>query len=224
MGERPERRDNLVNSATVCAAVVVHVLLFGAIWLVGVFASEQNEDTDVVPIECFVVVLENLDGKDAAPPPEKEVVPEPEPPKPAPEPEPEPEVTPPPEPDPIVIEEPKKPDPPKPEVKPDPPKPEPPKKTREQRLEEMRKGVKFTKPEKKPDPPKNDGRTEKKSNLADELLKLGATPSNRNEGLDASEESLCAGRIKKAFHEPWHPRPAWTPSLKKMTLRVTFYV
>ena len=40
--------------------------------------------------------------------------------------------------------------------------------------------------------------------------------------MDATEEQRCAGLIKAAFYEKWHPRPPWTMDLKKMTLHVEF--
>ena len=232
MYDERERPRPIFDAINIGAAVVAHLLLFGVFWLFGVIKPDVDDsDEEVIPIECLVVVNENLDGNEDEPPPVREVVPpppEPEPPPPVPEPDPEPVVEP--DPDPIVVEPIKPPDPPKPpkppEVKkPDPPKPpEPPKETREQRLARMRETVKtFEKP--KPvqtPPPRNNGRTEQRPTNWRELLNAGATPSNRNQGLDASEEQRCAGLIKKAFHEKWNPRPSWTPELRKMTLRVSF--
>ena len=74
----------------------------------------------------------------------------------------------------------------------------------------------------KSDPPKHNGRTERRPTNWDRLLAAGARPSNRNQGLDATEEQRCAGLIKAAFYEKWHPRPPWTMDLKKMTLHVEF--
>lgn len=219
-----ERPRPIFDAINIAAAIAAHAALFGSFWLFGMLRPEAEEsDEEVIPIECLVVVHENPDGNEDEPPPEREVVPAP-PPEPEPEPPPpEPEPAAEPEPDPIVVEPVKPPDSPKPTPPkpPEPKPPEPPKETREQRLARMRNQVTdYRKP--KVTPPVNNGRTERRPPNWDELLRAGATPSSRNQGLDASEEQKCAGLIKKAFHEKWSPRPAWTPEMRKMTLRVSF--
>lgn len=212
MGLAGKTAPKLFAPAHLLAAVAVHLLLFGLLWVCGILRPEDAvAEEEEEAIECLVVVHENLDGEEDEPPPEREVTPSP----PDPEPEPEP---PPPEPepveeDPVVIpEDPPKPDPPKP--KPDPPKP--PKPTREEQMARIRNATTVV------TPPRFNGRTEERPDDWRKLLAAGATSSNRNQGLDANEEQLCKGLIKKAFHDKWQPRPAWTADLRKMTLSVTF--
>ena len=224
-----ERKPAVFDAIHILIAVVLHVVLFGGLWLIGVIGTEEESDEEVIPIECLVVVHENLDGDENDEPPERDVVKtETPPPTPPPPPDP-PVVTPPrvPEDNPFVVEPPKPPKPPEPpkptEVKkPDPPKPpeppKPPKPTREEILARIRGETTIV----KSDPPKHNGRTERRPTNWDRLLAAGARPSNRNRGLDATEEQRCAGLIKAAFYEKWHPRPPWTMDLKKMTLHVEF--
>lgn len=237
MYEDREKPRPIFDPLNIGAAVLAHLLLFGIFYLFGVMNPEpEDTDEEVTPIECLVVVHENLDGNEDEPPPESEVVDTP-PPEPETPPPPVEETPPPPpvEDNPFVEEkEPPKPEPPKPEPpkpvppkpKPEPPKPEPPKKTPEQlraeKIAEMRKRMEKAPQTTVKTPPRNNGRTEQRPPDWDKILAGGATPSNRNQGLDASEEQRCAGLIKKAFHDKWNPRPAWTPELKKMTLRVSF--
>lgn len=201
-----ERKPAVFDAIHILIAVVLHVVLFGGLWLMGVIGTEEESDEEVIPIECLVVVHENLDGDENDEPPERDVVKtETPPPTPPPPPDP-PVVTPPsvPEDNPFVVEPPKPPEPPKP--------------TREEILARIRGETTIV----KSDPPKHNGRTERRPTNWDRLLAAGARPSNRNRGLDATEEQRCAGLIKAAFYEKWHPRPPWTMDLKKMTLHVEF--
>lgn len=224
-----ETRPNTFNAIYFVAAIVIHALLFFAIWYIGMRESDEPQEV-VIPMELMVVVNENLDGVEDEPPPEKPPAPEPEPePEPVkppepPPPEPEPEVT---VPEALVVEpekpkEPEKlkpPEPPK-EVKPkEPEKPKPPMKTREQRLAEIRNST--TKIKNPNPPPRNNGRTEMRPKDWEKLLNAGYRPGPVNKGLDASEEARCLSLIQRAFYSKWDS-PAWTSSLRIMHLKVRF--
>lgn len=222
-----ERKPAVFDAINILVAVGLHIALFGVLWLMGVIGTEEESDEEIIPIECLVVVHENLDGDENDEPPERDVVKVDTPPPPPPVTPPQVEPPPPPDDNPFVIEPPKPPkvEPPKvepPKVEPpkppkvEPPKPKPP--TREEQLARIRGETTVV----KSDPPKHNGRTEQRPTNWRELLNAGATPSNRNQGLSASEEEKCAGLIKKAFYAKWHPRPPWTTDLKKMTLHVEF--
>lgn len=224
-----ERKPDVFSAANYVAAVVLHAALFFALWYIGTMDTTPKELA--IPIDLMVVAHENLDGVDDEPPPEDDAPPEPEPeppqPEPTPPPPPPPEeviaVTPPKEekkPDPPKEE--KKPEPPPKEVKPTPPKPpeETPEQKRQKRIEEMRKST--TKVNNPPKPPHNNGRTEQKPPNLDILLNEGYNPGPVNLGLDASDEARCALLIKRAFHDKWTDRPAWTDQLRTIVLSVRF--
>lgn len=109
---------------------------------------------------------------------------------------------------------------------PKPPKPEPPKPTaeelkkqREERLKKMRESMVKDKP--RPVPPRSNGRTEQRPPNWQQLLNQNYKPSNRNAGLDASDDQRCHRLIHDAFHDRWTP-PPWTSELKVMALQVQF--
>ena len=58
-----EQKPRVFDTTNIVIAVGLHVLLFGILWYMGVLVPEQSNET-VVPIECLVVVHENLDGVD----------------------------------------------------------------------------------------------------------------------------------------------------------------
>lgn len=123
------RRPAVLSAATLCAAVVLHLLAFAVFWVVAVANGLFEKKEVIVPIDLSVVVNENLDGVEGEPPPLVNPAP-PEPPKP-----PEPK--------------------PKPRPKPEKPKPEPPKPL-EQIVTNVVKQTEQKKPPKKEDPPKKD--------------------------------------------------------------------
>ncbi len=217
-----EKMPQVLGAPQIISAVLLHVLLFAALWYLGV-RFDDKQDEEVIPIECLVVVHENLDGAEDEPPPEAEVQPEPElPPEPEPVPEPVVEPPPPPPPDQVVVV-PDKVDPPKEEPKKvEPPKPtaEELKKQREERIRKMRESM-VRNPEPRPKAPKNNGRTAERPPDWKKLLSDGYTPSNVNAGLDASEEQRCYNLIYRAFHDKWIP-PPWNDQLRKMDLRIHF--
>jgi len=218
-----EERPRVFSTGNYVLAVVVHLVLFLALWYIGRMRPSVKETA--IPIELMVVVHENLDGVEDELPPDR-------PPEPTPPPGPTPPEPTPPAPDPppvvqdAVIVEPvkEKPKPPE-EKKPDPPKPpeekkpEPPKKTREQIMEEMRRSATKVKD---PPRPRNNGRTEQRPVNWEQLLKQGYKPGPVNQGLDASEEQRCKALIREAFYSKWTDRPAWTDQLGEIHLDVRF--
>lgn len=216
-----ERKPEVMNAANCIAALVIHILLFGALYLFGVLDFSPKET--VIPIDLTVVVEENLDGNDDEPPPDRPPEPEPppEPPKPPDPPPPPPD--PPKPPDAVKKVEDKK-EEKKPEKKPDPPrtnevaKVEKPK-TREERMREMREravAVKET-------PPRTNGRTERRPPNWKELLEAGYRPGAATT-VAADEKQRCISLIKAAFYDKWDQvgRPPWNPALREIRLSVTF--
>ncbi len=229
-----EEMPRVFGTQQIIAAVVVHILLFASLWYLGV-RFDDSSDEEVIPIECLVVVHENLDGVEDEPPPETEVQSEQEPesaPEPEPEPEPVVEPPPPPPPDQVVVvpdkvetpkEEQKTVEPPKEEPKKvEPPKPTPEelKRQREERLKKMRESM-VRNPTPRPRPPRNNGRTAERPPDWEKLLNAGYKPAAVNAGLDASEEQRCYNLIYRAFHDKWDP-PPWNDQLRKMDLRIHF--
>ena len=159
-----ERRPEVLSTANVVLALVIHVACFLGFFFFARFHFKPKET--VIPIDLTVVVNENLDGNEDEPPPLNENLdgnedePPPlddPPPKP---PEPPKVVTPPPPPPPkvdtkvdAVVKEPEK------------KKPEKPKETLEERLKRMRESVKD-----KPEPPKKE-EPKKPEKTKEELLK-----------------------------------------------------
>ena len=127
-----ERRPEVLSTANVVLALVIHVACFLGFFFFARFHFKPKET--VIPIDLTVVVNENLDGNEDEPPPLDDPPPKP--------PEPPKVVTPPPPPPKVdtkvdaVVKEPEK------------KKPEKPKETLEERLKRMRESVKD-----KPEPP-----------------------------------------------------------------------
>lgn len=219
-----EKRPNVMSTANVVLALVIHVACFLGFFLFARLHFKQKET--VIPIDLTVVVNENLDGNEDEPPPLDDPPPKPpDPPKP---------VTPPPPPPKVdtkvdaVVKEPekKKPEKPKetleerlkrmresvkakePEKKPEEKKPEPPKKTKEEllkeRMEQMRNSAKTVKI-KVPDKPSGNGRTAKQTMTEDQIRKLlsqGYTPGKTTQ-LATSTMQLCLSRIQMAINARW---------------------
>ena len=214
-----EKRPDVMSTANVVFALVIHIVCFLGFFLFARLHFKQKET--VIPIDLTVVVNENLDGNDDEPPPLDDPPPKP--------PEPPKVVTPPPPPkvdtkvDAVVKEKekPKKPEkkPPekKPEVKKDEPKkPEPPKKvepkkpekTKEELLKErMEQMVKSAKPVKikVPDKPSGNGKTAKQTMTEDQIRKLlsqGYTPGKTTQ-IATSTMQFCLSRIQAAINARW---------------------
>lgn len=227
-----EEMPKVFGAKNIAFAMGLHALLFIFLWYMGVLGPGKPDEV-AIPIELSVVAVENLDGNEDEPPPEREPEPEPPPePDPVPPPEPDPPPPPPPVPDESVIKVPdeKPPEPPKPpeEVKP----PKPPEKTPEQmrkereearrkRIEEMKKSATDVKETPPPPRPRSNGRTERRPPNWKELLNAGYKPAAVNSGLDADESQRCVSLIYNAFHEKWSP-PPWTPELRRISLQVAF--
>ena len=146
-----EKRPDVMSTANVVLALVIHIVCFLGFFLFARLHFKQKET--VIPIDLTVVVNENLDGNENEPPPLDDPPPKP--------PEPPKVVTPPPPPPKVdtkvdaVVKEPEKPKP-----------PEKPKETLEERLKRMRESVKPKEPEKpKKEEPKKPEKTK------EELLK-----------------------------------------------------
>ena len=214
-----EKRPDVMSTANVVFALVIHIVCFLGFFLFARLHFKQKET--VIPIDLTVVVNENLDGNDDEPPPLDDPPPKP--------PEPPKVVTPPPPPkvdakvDAVVKEKekPKKPEkkPPekKPEVKKDEPKkPEPPKKvepkkpekTKEELLKErMEQMVKSAKPVKikVSDKPSGNGRTERQTMTEAQIRKLlsdGYVPSSKTQ-IATSTMQLCLSKIQMAINARW---------------------
>ena len=193
-----EKKPDVASGRNVALAVIVHVLLFAALWFFG--QLELTEKELVIPVELTVVV----DTPPPPPPkaePKKPVEKKPEQPKPPP----------------------KKEDPPKPkeaveqvqvktnkiakvekprEEKPkEEKKPEAPKKTaaqlREERLKAMRESAKDVTVKAPANPPK-----EKPPPNWRELLAAGYKPGETNQ-IAPNEESRCLGILKRAIDDRW---------------------
>ena len=76
-----ERKPEVLSAGNCIAALVVHALLFGVLYMLGTFDFSPKET--VIPIDLTVVTEENLDGNEDEPPPDRPPDP-PEPPKPPP--------------------------------------------------------------------------------------------------------------------------------------------
>ena len=214
-----EKRPDVMSTANVVLALVIHIVCFLGFFLFARLHFKQKET--VIPIDLTVVVNENLDGNENEPPPLDDPPPKP--------PEPPKVVTPPPPPkvdtkvDAVVKEKekPKKPEkkPPekKPEVKKDEPKkPEPPKKvepkkpekTKEEllkeRMEQMVKSAKSV-DRKVPDAPSGNGRTERQTRTPEEIAKLlgqGYKPGKTTQ-IATSTMQLCLSKIQMAINARW---------------------
>lgn len=222
-----ERRPEVLSAGNCIAALVVHALLFGALYMVGAFDFSPKET--VIPIDLTVVTEENLDGNEDEPPPDRPPDP-PEPPKP---PEPPPPPPPPPSEPPKPVDAVKKVEEKKPEKKPEekpktnevakvekPKEPEKPKeKTREERMREMRERAVAVKNQQ----PRTNGRTERRPPNWKELLEAGYKPGATTT-VAVDEKQRCVSLIKAAFYDKWDQvgRPAWNPSLREIRLSVTF--
>lgn len=227
------RRPAVLSAATLCAAVVLHLLAFAVFWCVAVANGLFEKKEVVVPIDLSVVVNENLDGVEGEPPPLVNPAP-PEPPKPPePKPRPEPEKKKPEPPKPLeqivtnVVKKaeqkkpPKKEDPPKKDkpkkddAKKDEPekKPEPPKKTKEQlrqeRLERIRSGTKtVNKPvaiEVKDARASGNGRTARQTLSKAEIRALlnQGYRPGTENRVAESEEQRCLSLIQMAIEDRW---------------------
>jgi len=210
-----QAEDGLVTSGTVVASLVLHLAVFGILaFVTGISSCRSKKEDDVEIMDITVVLHENLDK----PPDDLKPADKPTPPKP---------------PDP--------PKPPKPPKPPDPPKPDP-------KVDAVEKIVEKPKtPEKKPfkkgerveqktppAPPKkqefkrgqrvtgNGPRTEKKLSPEEirKMLAAGAKEGTKNQMPD-NELSLCYSLIKQRFYDKWD-QPAWSPNLKRATLKVQF--
>ena len=214
-----EKRPDVMSTANVVLALVVHVVCFLGFLLFAKMHFKPKET--VIPIDLTVVVNENLDGNENEPPPLDNPPPKP--------PEPPKVVTPPPPPkvdtkvDAVVKvkDKPKKPEkkPPekKPEAKkeepkkPDPPKKEEPKKPEKtkaelekERLEKMRNSAKVVKI-KVPDKPSGNGRTERQTMTEAQiraLLDKGYAPSSKTQ-VATSTMQFCLSRIQAAINARW---------------------
>ena len=219
-----EKRPDVMSSANVVLALVIHVVCFLGFFLFARLHFKQKET--VIPIDLTVVVNENLDGNEDEPPPLDDPPPKP--------PEPPKVVTPPPPPPKVdtkvdaVVKEPEKPKP-----------PEKPKETLEERLKRMRESVKPKEPEKPkkeepkkpektkeellkermeqmvksaktvkikvPDKPSGNGRTERQTMTEAQIRKLlsnGYVPSTKTQ-LATSTMQLCLSRIQMAINARW---------------------
>ena len=214
-----ERRPEVLSTANVVLALVIHVACFLGFFFFARFHFKPKET--VIPIDLTVVVNENLDGNEDEPPPLNDPPPKPpDPPKPVTPPPPPPKV------DTKVDAVVKKPEKPKetleerlkrmresvkakePEKKPEEKKPEPPKKTKEEllkeRMEQMRNSAKTVKI-KVPDKPSGNGRTAKQTMTEDQIRKLlsqGYTPGKTTQ-LATSTMQLCLSRIQMAINARW---------------------
>ena len=198
-----EKRPDVMSTANVVLALVIHVACFLGFFLFARLHFKQKET--VIPIDLTVVVNENLDGNENEPPPPKvdtkvdAVVKEPEKPKPPEKPK-------------ETLEErmkrmresvkPKEPEKPKKE---EPKKPE---KTKEEllkeRMEQMRNSAKTVKI-KVPDKPSGNGKTAKQTMTEDQIRKLlsqGYTPGKTTQ-LATSTMQLCLSRIQMAINARW---------------------
>lgn len=228
MFEEEERLPELFSVTNFATAILVHAAMLLAFWMSAKISFKEEEA--IIPIDLTVVVQENLDGNENEPPPL--TPPEPEPPKPEP-PKPKPEPPKPVEPPKVadaVVKEPvqtnvvkkveKKPDPPKPTAK----------ELREQRMKEMLESAVVvntpapkTPPKTKPQPPRTNGKTGFKKQSDEEIARLlnqGYKPGVVD-SIATSDDQRCISMIKKTFYEKWTP-PAYSPTLKKMELRVQF--
>lgn len=217
-----ERRPEVLSTANVVLALVIHVACFLGFFFFARFHFKPKET--VIPIDLTVVVNENLDGNEDEPPPLDDSPPKPPlPPKP---------VTPPPPPPKVdtkvdaVVKEPEKKKPEKPKEtleerlkrmresvkdKPEPPKKEEPKKpekTKEEllkeRMDNMRKSAKTVRI-KVPDKPSGNGRTAKQTMTEAQirdLLNKGYTPGSKTQ-LATSTMQLCLSRIQMAINARW---------------------
>ena len=219
-----EKRPDVMSTANVVLALVIHVACFLGFFLFARLHFKQKET--VIPIDLTVVVNENLDGNENEPPPLDDPPPKP--------PEPPKVVTPPPPPPKVdtkvdaVVKEPEKPKP-----------PEKPKETLEERLKRMRESVKPKEPEKPkkeepkkpektkeellkermeqmvksaktvkikvPDKPSGNGRTERQTMTEAQIRKLlsdGYVPSSKTQ-LATSTMQLCLSRIQMAINARW---------------------
>ena len=219
-----EKRPDVMSTANVVLALVIHVVCFLGFFLFARLHFKQKET--VIPIDLTVVVNENLDGNENEPPPLDDPPPKP--------PEPPKVVTPPPPPPKVdtkvdaVVKEPEKPKPPeKPKealeermkrmresVKPKEPEkpkkeePKKPEKTKEEllkeRMEQMVKSAKTVKI-KVPDRPSGNGRTERQTMTEAQIRKLlsdGYVPSSKTQ-LATSTMQLCLSRIQMAINARW---------------------
>ena len=217
-----ERRPEVLSTANVVLALVIHVACFLGFFFFARFHFKPKET--VIPIDLTVVVNENLDGNEDELPPLDDPPPKPPlPPKP---------VTPPPPPPKVdtkvdaVVKEPEKKKPEKPKEtleerlkrmresvkdKPEPPKKEEPKKpekTKEEllkeRMDNMRKSAKTVRI-KVPDKPSGNGRTAKQTMTEAQirdLLNKGYTPGSKTQ-LATSTMQLCLSRIQMAINARW---------------------
>ena len=219
-----EKRPDVMSTANVVLALVIHIVCFLGFFLFARLHFKQKET--VIPIDLTVVVNENLDGNENEPPPLDDPPPKP--------PEPPKVVTPPPPPPKVdtkvdaVVKEPEKPKP-----------PEKPKETLEERLKRMRESVKPKEPEKPkkeepkkpektkeellkermeqmvksaktvkikvPDRPSGNGRTERQTMTEAQIRKLlsdGYVPSSKTQ-LATSTMQLCLSRIQMAINARW---------------------
>lgn len=219
-----EKRPDVMSTANVVLALVIHIVCFLGFFLFARLHFKQKET--VIPIDLTVVVNENLDGNENEPPPLDDPPPKP--------PEPPKVVTPPPPPPKVdtkvdaVVKEPEKPKP-----------PEKPKETLEERLKRMRESVKPKEPEKPkkeepkkpektkeellkermeqmvksaktvkikvPDKPSGNGRTERQTMTEAQIRKLlsdGYVPSSKTQ-LATSTMQLCLSRIQMAINARW---------------------
>ena len=219
-----EKRPDVMSTANVVLALVIHVACFLGFFLFARLHFKQKET--VIPIDLTVVVNENLDGNEDEPPPLDDPPPKP--------PEPPKVVTPPPPPPKVdtkvdaVVKEPEKPKPPeKPKetleerlkrmrelVKPKEPEkpkkeePKKPEKTKEEllkeRMEQMVKSAKTVKIQ-VPDKPSGNGKTAKQTMTEDQIRKLlsqGYTPGKTTQ-LATSTMQLCLSRIQMAINARW---------------------
>lgn len=227
-----EKRPEVLSTANVVLALVVHALFFAAVFAFAKFHFKPKET--IIPIDLTVVVNENLDGTEDEPPPLDDP-PKPEPPKPEPPPVKPPDPPPPPPvnenldavvkvPEKRKIEE-KKPEKPKetleermkrmrdsvkapdrkPEAKkPEEKKPEKPVETREDRMRRMRESAKTVKIKVK-DQPSGNGRTERQTRTPEEIAKLlgmGYKAGGKTQ-IAASAMQYCISRVQQAIDARW---------------------
>ena len=208
------RRPNVFGGGNIAVALVIHAAAFLGLYLFAAFHGLFDKPEEVIPIDLTVVVNENLDGKENAPPPLQK----PDPPKPKPKP-------PKPKPRPKDPEKPKelekivtnvvarldKKEEAKAEKK-EEKKPDEPKKTakelREERMRKMRESAKTVSKKvtiEVKNVPSGDGRTAKKT-LTDaqirDLLNKGYRPGT-SEQLATSEMQRCLSLIQMAIKDKW---------------------
>lgn len=221
---RPEKTDGeypkIFSATNTLIALGIEVGLILLMFVYSALHDLFDKEEEIIPIDLTVVVNENLNGKENEPPPLKKA----EEPKPKPKP----------------------PEPVKPKIKEKPKelekivtnivqkvdkkvekKPAPPKKTKAElnaeriaRIKQNLKAGKKVEVDVRSSKESGDGRTDKRPPNWKELLNAGYRPGATTQ-VAANELQLGYSLIKSAFEEKWD-KPAWTDTLKPMTIRVWF--